>query len=298
MMEIEINITNTVANILPWAGGLVPATLTFQKLVKTGLEPWQAFLVAAVVEGMGFVATNTTVDFYEQARSMRTTHQDQWQSAPVLVLDGAFWLSVAVTVVYLVAVVLIVVLLDPLASLTERGVGGILSTFGVLGGVMVALRNQLGERRKMAAQQTARDFDLQQKREHQAANELARLQQAQADREREAREHAYALEVAEAQHRHELEFERQRAADARKLEKVSAAKSRIVAGDSPATIENHPEAAGTIRRWDDVSPDDYPWIAGASPADIVTRYQVSGRDPERKARAWRNYAIEKLEAAQ
>jgi hypothetical protein len=51
------------------------------------------------------------------------------------------------------------------------------------------------------------------------------------------------------------------------------------------------------RRWPEVSPDDYGWIAEASAKEIVTRYQLSGKDPQRTARQWKDYARKALENA-
>jgi len=157
------NFTDGVAMVLPWAGGLVPATLTYQNLQTAGLEWWQAAVVAGVVEGMGFVAVTTVIDVYEHNRSEQATVKAiTWNTGSGSVLNGAFWIAIGGTVLYLVAVLVINMALDPAASGAKVATGGLLSTFGVLGGVMVALRNQLGQRREERARQNQIHLDREQ----------------------------------------------------------------------------------------------------------------------------------------
>ncbi len=191
------NFVDGVAMALPWAGGLVPATLTYKNLVDAGLEPWQALVVAAVVEGMGFVAVTTVIDLYEE--------------------DGgaAVWIALGGACVYLAAVLVINTALDQEASGAQIITGGLLSTFGVLGGVMVALRNQLGKRRAAVAVSEA-----------QGRVEQERLDALRVESERQLVEHERAMQAEELRLRHELAVRKLEAESAVKMEKVRAVQTQ------------------------------------------------------------------------
>lgn len=194
------NIVDGVALVMPWAGGLVPATLTYNNLVISGIDGWQALIVAGVVEGLGFVAVTTVIDFYEHNHTR--AHVDA---------DGMFWIALGGAGLYWLAVFVINTFLDPAATAAKMITGGILSTFGVLGGVMVALRNQLGKRRQA--------LELAESR---ARMERTRLSAADAEKGRMELEFDQKLKAEQLRFSHELEMEKQAAESARKLEKVRA----------------------------------------------------------------------------
>jgi hypothetical protein len=285
-----------VANIMPWAGSLIPATLTVLNLMRNlKFELLPALLIGAVIEGIGFVSVTTAIDLYELRRAEHESQRATSWAAPVK-MDGAFWVAVGGAAVYLVAVLSINAILDD-GDIWRKVTLALLSLFGVIGGVNVALRNQLHKRRvafakiqdDAAERQASAERDAQSERERQASIEL--------EREREQRAHAYAMEQERVRLEHETEMAKLEADNLRKLEKARADSARKASEMQRMTPENAPDKADgspdgkdIVRRWPDVSPDDYGWIVDAPAKEIVKRYKLTGKDPERVARSWKGYA--------
>jgi hypothetical protein len=215
---------------------LVPATLTYNNLVVSGVEPWQAMIVAGVVEGLGFVAVTTVIDFYEHSRvEQARVRVDAW-NAPRPVVDGSLWIALGGALLYWVAVFVINTFLDAQASPAKMVTGGILSTFGILGGVMVALRNQLSKRRQAVELADSRKRQADADARAQAERERERVRVLQAEKDRQELEFQRALQADQLRMAHALEMARLEAESARKLEKVRAVRvhSAVVALDVPA----------------------------------------------------------------
>lgn len=287
-----MNYVDAIAGVMPWAGSLIPATLTYEHARSNlGMEVAPALLIAGVVEGIGFVAITTALDLYELRQSERRVG--------VPGDTKSFWVTVIAGVVYLGVVILINAILGS-GSVTEKITLGLLSTFGVLGGLLVALRKHLSER-------LAALLKVQSGNREQAAQAQARQEEI----EREEREFARKLEEERLRQEHELRMAHQQAEDLRKLERERAKALRNVAGKSPdgaeggrtvsgGGAEGVEQRPGGVRRWADVPPDDYGWIAEAPVGEIVKRYGIGGKDPERMARTWKGYArdgLKKREAA-
>ena len=326
------NYVDVIANLMPWAGSLIPATLTYQNVQKNlGFDTGPAVLVAAVVEGLGFVAVATTIDMYELRRVENALAEKNWTGSPRTRQNGAFWVSLAGTLVYLVVVLLVNSILDN-GDFWHKLTLGLLSIFGLLGGMMVALRKHLGERLAAIAK-AEREQKVKADEERFKADQLAREVREQNEaREREERQRAHDMEQERMKLEYELRLEKAKAESARKLEKLRADTPRKVSGidrtisesnrevsennrtvpgsewegsgNSPEDAETSPDGwkvAGkmqdTPRRWPEVSPEDYGWIAEASAKQIVARYGLSGKDPERIARSWKGYAREAIKAS-
>jgi len=83
------------------------------------------------------------------------------------------------------------------------------------------------------------------------------------------------------------------------LEKTRADALRKVSAQAPDAPEPPRKVSGQsadgVRRWSDIPPVDYGWLADAPASEIVARYGLSGKDPERQARTWKGYARDKRE---
>ena len=273
-----------VAMAMPWAGSAIPAVMTFENVQKLGFEPWQAFIIGLVVEGIGFVSIATALDIYEANVAERL----EKTSRPLF--DGAFWVAVAGMTVYLVAVLLVNAILDdgnPWQKLTLA----LLSLFGVVGGVMVVLRNQLHKR--LAA---SKDAVLERKQDDE------RNRAAAEKRESEEREHQWQMEQERLKLEHDENMKKIEADNLRKLEKIRADGLRKASAESPEPSGENPAVSGDEpvghRRWGGIPESEYRWIADAPAGEIVKKYKLTGKDPERLARTWKKYAregIKKLE---
>ena len=136
-----------------------------------------------------------------------------------------FWIALGGAGLYLAAVVVINVWLDPSASTAKMITGGILSTFGVLGGVMVALRNQLSKRRLAVELAESRKRQSDADARVGAERERERVRLLQAEKDRQELEFQRAMQTDQLRMAHELEMARQEAESARKLERVRAVRA-------------------------------------------------------------------------
>lgn len=307
---MQITIVDKLASWLPWLGGLLPAMLTYQNaLDELGFEVWEAGLLAVIVEAIGFVAIATALDLWEMYRDELDARYQSWNapSGTPAAVNGMFWVAAGGVLVYLFVVVSINAILDD-GDAWHKITQGLMASFGLLGGLMVALRNQMAKRRMVLTNAKTRQ-------DEQAADAKAR----QDEIEREEREHKRRMEEERLRLEHEERLRKLDEQSRRKLAKIEADGLRKVstrgadgsgkspdgvgqspdaAGQSPDGAGNSPDVAGdypaTRLRWSDVSPDDYRWIADAHPADIVKRYKLTGKDPERLARTWKQYARERL----
>jgi hypothetical protein len=259
------NLVDLAANTMPWAGGLVPATMIYQNVqTRLGYTPGQALIVGIVVEVIGFVAVTTSIDIYEAMQKENDRKS----------LIGLLLISITVSVVYLTVVLIVNSLLDDGNFLHQFG-NGLLSMFGLLGGLLVALRNQLHKRIKAGADLTARI-----EAEAQHADEFQRQ-----------------MEVERMHLEHETDLKKIDADNLRKIEKIRADSLRKASAQTPDGSGAGQKTTGDIadghRRWKDIPESDYEWIENAPAGDIVKKYGLSGKDPKRQARAWKEYARER-----
>lgn len=217
------NIVDIVAGVMPWAGSLVPATITYRNVqVNLGFEPVEALIVGIVVEGLGFVTITTVLDLYEHRQDELREGSGPQRS------NGTIWVAVGGVVVYIAVVELVNAVLsggDPATKLTMA----LLSLFGLLGGLMVALRNQLMKRRAALRDQQARET---------AERARAADLQAQIDRE-------------ERGHQHRLQEERLRLAHELKLKKLESSARQILPESSGKVSDGAEKYPGTFGRWKD-----------------------------------------------
>ena len=283
---MQITFVDRVALALPWAGGLVPATMTYHNAhTVLGFEQWQAILIGAVVEAIGFVTITTTLDLWELYQDGQAARM-QSSDAPRISM-GLFWVALAGTLVYLFVVVSVNALLDTgvvLVKVTKS----LMASFGLLGGLMVALRNQMSKALAASAQAQARN------------DELTTTAKARQDEiERENREHAWQMEQERLRLEHEERMLKIEAESRRKLAKIESDGLRKASGAGADDSVQPPDDAGqspvTRLRWSDVSADDYRWIVDAPVGEVVRKYKLAGKDPERLARTWKQYAKTALE---
>jgi hypothetical protein len=299
----KITAVDWVANMMPWAGSSVPAVMTFQNVQKLGFEPWQALVIGLVVEGMGFVSITTMLDIYEANVAERQKTGNP--SRPLF--DGAFWVALGGAGVYLVAVLMVNAILDG-GDAWQKVTLALLSLFGVVGGIMVALRNQLGKR-LVTNNQAAEEQKQAEERERLAAEKReAEALEHQRMMTREALEHQRRMDEERLRLEHEERAQKIEAESRRKLEKLKADGLRRAAEESRRVSAETPEGSGDgrilsaespagHRRWSDIPASEYGWISEAPVGEVVKKYQITGKDPERLARTWKTYARDKKEAA-
>jgi hypothetical protein len=100
------------------------------------------------VEVIGFVSITTALDYYEQNVS---------ENRPQ---DGQFWVAVAGAGVYISVILLVNAILDG-GTPEQKIATGLLCMMAVVGGLMVALRNQLQKRRNASADWNAKEIEHQ-----------------------------------------------------------------------------------------------------------------------------------------
>jgi hypothetical protein len=66
----------------------------------------------------------------------------------------------------------------------------------------------------------------------------------------------------------------------------------MVAGEMAEAAESNRVVAGgpVYRSWPEIPQPERDWIAAATTGEIVARYRLQGKDPERQARQWKKYA--------
>lgn len=210
---MNVTIVDFVAGTMPWAGGLVPAVMTFRNVQKNlpQFHALEAGLIGVVVEGIGFVTITTTLDIWEQ-------HQEEIKAAlrtnqPKPGLPAQFWVSLGGVLVYLVVVVSVNAILDD-GDAVQKVTMGLMSSFGLLGGLMVALRNQLSKSRMAVLEDKAQQ------------DEEAKAEQAR----------TYELEQEQIEFERKIVEERLRMEHEIKLKKLEE-KSRKDAGKVSETSE-------------------------------------------------------------
>lgn len=107
-------------------------------------------------------------------------------------------------------------------------------------------------------------------------------------RQVEEREYQRKLEAEEREHLRKANDEERARKHELKLKRLS--------GKSPEGAESHREVAGeqepVYRNWHEVPASEYGWIEQATTSEIVKKYRLRGKDPERQARNWKKYAKE------
>jgi hypothetical protein len=276
----KFTVVDFVAGIMPWAGGLIPATMTYQN-VQTNLNfgSVEALVIGGVVEGIGFVSITTALDLYEQFQIERDEKaENSWQKPS---LPGQFWVAVAVSVVYLVAVLMVNALMDP-GDIWRKLTMAVLSTFGAMGGVIVALRNQLGKRREAferaeqereteKARREREAYQEKMRAQREAEQERVRVAALQAERERLTLEHEQALKAQELKDKHEERMKKIEESSRKRDDKVSETYSKVT-GDEKKV----PETFGRWKDWRKLPENEKKVISGLKDAQEVSdRYGVS-----------------------
>ena len=282
-----------IANLMPWAGSLIPATLTVRNLQKNlQFTTPEALIVGAVVEGIGFVTIATAVDLYELNQAEQAESMDSW--GPRQKTDGQFWVSLGGAVVYVLVVLAINALLES-GDIIHKITLGLLSVFGVLGGLTVALRNQL-EKRRIALDKRRADLQARMLQQEPDARDAAQMRQAE---EREERDRILALrlqrEQDELEHQRQLAAEKLRQQHELRMEKIAAEDRRRAAesfrglsGEQPMGSGDDPGTSGGIRRFSEIPESDYEWLRTAPVKEVVAKYKITGKDPDRTARTWKS----------
>lgn len=256
-------IVDVIANVMPLAGSAIPAVMTYESVQRLGFEPWQSFVIAGVVEALGFVTVTTSVDIYE-------ANQDQGVDQN----DKIFLVSLVASLIYATVMVLINAVLHE-GPLETKLVLALLSLFGLLGGLMVALRNQLGKRLVAfaAKQQEQKKKEEQDKEE---ANRQAREQNhrdwvAQQEREKQERENAQKLAEQKLAFEHEFKL-RKLAEKAQKLsETFQTPQESFQKVSEPA--EKLPETFNQFQDWRKVPESERKIIATfQTPEQVQERY--------------------------
>lgn len=227
-----------VSFALPWLGSLIPVILIFKNTQRNlTFEWWEAGVTAVVMEGLGFSSITTALDIFEQLQA----DGKRW--------SGQLGIAVGGVAVYLVVALLINVFLDT-GDLWRRLTLALLTLLPVVGGLSVALRNQL---RKQAMVKAQADVD---RKAEQKRQEMLRLQAEQDERDyqRKLQVDAIAfqqkLQADEVRLKHDLQV-------LKLQQKVSESSQRVAAQPVQAaeTSNQPPETFGKWKSWDEL-PDD------------------------------------------
>lgn len=232
---MQITFVDRLAFYLPALGGLVPATMTYENARRVlGYEVWQAGLLGLVVEALGFVTVATALDLWEMG-------QDEGGS-----VSGQFWVAVAGSLAYLVVVVSINSILDG-GGTWEKATKGLMASFGLLGGLMLALRNQMTKRRAALAEARAR-----------AKQEEAEAQARRVEIEHEEREFERRLREERLRQNHEIKLQKLAQKAGESFGKVSEPAVKV------------PETFGKWKDWRKLPESEKKVVAGLESAEQVS----------------------------
>lgn len=235
-MKKDFNFVDFVASGLPGLASLVPAIMTVKNAHQVlGFEVWQAWVIGVVAEGLGFATVTTTLDVFEQDQVGVTDGKPR--------LTWRFWVSAGGTLVYLLVMLLVNSFLDP-GSMLRKVALGLLAILAVVGGLMVAVRNQLKKHRAALA---VVEGEAKAERERQIALQLQRDQDEIAHNRRLQDE-----EIAHARFLKDEELKRQHELKVLKLKSKVSESTVRVAGKSQQPSNNHPDTYGKWRRWTEV----------------------------------------------
>lgn len=263
---------------MPWAGGLVPATMTYHNArTVLGFQTWEAVLIGFVVEAIGFVTITTALDLWEQMQDEIAA----WRSAAGI--SGMFRVALAGVLVYLVVVVAINAILDE-GDIWHKITKGLMATFGLLGGLMVALRNQLGKRRAEMRAEEARTRQATDQEVERQREEQQRLVAYQAERERQEREFEQKMKAEKARQDHEFRLQKLAEKARKDAEKVSESFEKV-----SETAEKVPETFGKWRDWRKVPESEKKVIATLESSEKVSELYGT---PEKTSANWLKNAQE------
>lgn len=128
---LEMTLVDNLAATVPWLAPIVPAYMVFSGMQATMDFPvWAAIVSAVAVELLGMSTVTTAFQMWDYNDSKRKTDP----RAPL-------GIAVAATVFYLVIVITVNAILDQSAAV-ERIAKALLSTLGVVGAVILAIRSQ------------------------------------------------------------------------------------------------------------------------------------------------------------
>lgn len=272
---MQITFVDRIAMAMPWAGGLVPATMTYHNARSVlGFELWEAVLIGFVVEAIGFVTITTALDLWEQMQEEIRA----WRGAG---MGGMFQVALAGVLVYLVVVIAINAILDE-GDAWHKITKGLMATFGLLGGLMVALRNQLGKRRAMLAEEQARKRAQEEQALAHEQAERERLLALQVEQERAAREFEWKLKEEKLRQNHEIKLQKLSQSGPESGAKVSESFEKVA---EPAA--KVPETFGKWHDWRKLPESERKVVATLESWEKVAElYGV----PDKTAQNWLNNA--------
>ena len=275
---MELTFVDRIAMAMPWAGGLVPATMTYHNArTVLGFQTWEAVLIGFVVEAIGFVTITTALDLWEQMQDEIAA----WRSAAGI--SGMFRVALAGVLVYLVVVVAINAILDE-GDIWHKITKGLMATFGLLGGLMVALRNQLGKRRAEMRAEEARTRQATAQEVERQREEQQRLVAYQAERERQEREFEQKMKAEKARQDHEFRLQKLAEKARKDAEKVSESFEKV-----SETAEKVPETFGKWKDWRKVPESEKKVIATLESSEKVSELYGT---PEKTSANWLKNAQE------
>ncbi len=240
MVINEKTLVDRLAGSMALLGGFVPALMTFRNVQEhLGYGMVEAIVIAAVVEGIGFVTITTALDawraYQDSEDRIATTDSSRSNSASIPLV-----VSLIGVIVYLLVVISINAILDD-GNIWQKIPQGMMSMFGMLGGLTVAVRNQMDKHAQAVAQEAA----AQKAREQQALDDARAEKYRQTAREEE-RERAKMKLEHEANMAKIAEDARVKIAkfEAKKVEKVSETFST-----SRKSFQKVPETFGKWKDW-------------------------------------------------
>ena len=246
MMVDEKTLVDRIAGSMALLGGLVPALMTFRNVQDhLGYDVVSAAVVAIVVEGIGFVTITTSLDALRAYQDAQEKSTASWMAAPNP-SKAPLMISLIGVVIYLIVVVSVNAILDD-GDIWAKISQGLMASFGLLGGLTVAIRNQLEKQAWAIAQTEAAQKEREQQATARADRERQALQQQQAEREKMRLEHEHQENLARI------------AEDARvKVAKAEAKKAGKLAESFSNSAESFQKVAGagqkvpeTFGKWHD-----------------------------------------------
>lgn len=227
-----------VSFTLPWLGSLIPAVLIYKNTQSNlTFEWWEAGVTAVVMEGLGFSAITTALDIFEQLQA----DGKRW--------SGQLGIAVGGVALYLIVALLVNAFLDT-GDWLRRVTLGLLTLLPVVGGLSVALRNQLGKRE---AAKALVDADAKTDKEREDAIRVQR-EQEEIDYQRKLQADAIAfqqkLQADEIRLKHDLQVLKLQRRVSESSQKV--AKEPVQAAN---TSNQPPETFGKWKSWNEL-PDD------------------------------------------
>lgn len=195
MMIDEKTFVDRLAGGMALVGGFVPALMTFRNVQDhLNYDVVSAAVVAIVVEGIGFVTITTALDALRAYQDAQEKSTASWMAAPNP-SKAPLMISLVGVVVYLIVVVTVNAILDD-GDIWAKISQGLMASFGLLGGLTLAIRNQLDKQARAVAQANADQKAREQQASERADRDRQALQQQQAEREKMRMEYEHQEKLA------------------------------------------------------------------------------------------------------